>query len=53
MHHCEASDERDNNKTIKGEIKHGRLQISLWRCYMKKEVESIESPPSLVPKKPA
>ena len=53
IHHCKACNERDNNKTIQGEIKHKRLQITLWRCYMRKEMESAESAPTLVPEKPA
>lgn len=29
INHCEASDERDNNRTIQGEIKHKQHQITL------------------------
>lgn len=52
IHHCEPPDGGNNNKTKQKEIKHEWLQITLWRCYMVKEVELLESAPSQVPGKP-
>lgn len=52
IHHCkhQTKETTTNNKTIQGKVNHEQPQIALWRCHMKKEVESVAY---LVPEKPA